>query len=231
MLLVLDNFEQVVDAAPTLPHLLSECPNLRLLVTSRETLRVEGEVEYGLPPLAEEEGVDLFCARARVEPSAVVRELCQRLDSLPLAIELAAARTKALAPEELLERLSRRLDILRAGRDAESRHETLRATIGWSHDLLGPAEQRLFSNLGAFAGGCTFEAAEEVCGADLDTLQALLDKSLLRRTSDRFWMLETIREFALESSCGQRRRVFDPGAPHAVLRTPRRGGLPAPRGP
>jgi predicted ATPase len=198
MLILFDNFEQVVEAAPALGDLLRACPNLRLLVTSRETLRIDGETEFALPPLVEEEGVALFCSRARVKPSEAVRELCRRLDGLPLAIELAAARAKVLPPEKLLPRLTERLDLLRGGRDAESRHATLRATIAWSYELLRPDEQQLFARLGVFAGGCTFGAAEEVCAADLDTLQALLDKSLLRRTGDRYWMLETIREFALE---------------------------------
>jgi predicted ATPase len=198
LLVLLDNFEQVVEAAPALGDLLRACPNLRLLVTSRETLRIDGETEFALPPLVEEEGVALFSSRARVEPSPAMRELCRRLDGLPLAIELAAARAKVLPAEELLPRLTERLDLLRGGRDAESRHATLRATIAWSYELLGPEEQTLFARLGVFAGGCTLAATEDVCEADLDTLQALLDKSLLRRTGDRYWMLETIREFALE---------------------------------
>jgi predicted ATPase/class 3 adenylate cyclase len=198
MLLLLDNFEQVVDAALGLSQLLANCPNLRLLVTSRETLRVEGEIEYSLPPLTDDEGIALFSARARVHPSAAVRELCLRLDGLPLAIELAAARAKVVSPEELLRRLSQRLDLLKGGRDAESRHATLRATIAWSYELLRAEERQLFARMGIFAGGCTLEAAEDVCTADLDTLHALLDKSLLRRTDGRYWMLETIREYALE---------------------------------
>jgi predicted ATPase len=198
MLVLFDNFEQVVDAAPALGDLLRACPNLRLLVTSRETLRIDGETEFALPPLVEEEGEALFSSRARVEPSDAVRELCRRLDGLPLAIELAAARAKVLPPEELLPRITERLDLLRGGRDAESRHATLRTTIAWSYELLTPDEQQLFARLGVFVGGCTLSAAEEVCGADLDTLQALLDKSLLRRSGDRYWMLETIREFAFE---------------------------------
>jgi predicted ATPase len=188
----------VVEAASGLSELLRVCPNLRLLVTSRETLRVEGETEYGLVPLTEDEGFALFCTRARVQPSAAVSDLCRRLDGLPLAIELAAARAKVLAPEELMERLSERLDFLKGGRDAESRHATLRATIAWSHELLSAEDRQLFARTAVFAGGCTLEAAEDVCGADLDTLQSLLDKSLLRRTDGRYWMLETIREYALE---------------------------------
>jgi predicted ATPase len=197
-LVLFDNFEQVVEAAPELADLLRACPNLRLLVTSRETLRIDGETEFALPPLVEEEGVALFCSRARIEPSPSVRELCRRLDGLPLAIELAAARAKVLPPDQLLLRLTERLDLLRGGRDAESRHATLRATIAWSYELLSPKEQQLFARLGVFAGGCTLAAAEEVCDADVDMLQALLDKSLLRRTGDRYWMLETIRGFAIE---------------------------------
>jgi predicted ATPase len=203
MLLLLDNFEQVVEAATELPPLLRTCPNLKLLVTSRETLRVEGEAEYALPPLTEDEGVALFATRARVEPSDPTRELCRRLDGLPLAIELAAARAKLVSPQELLLRLSQRLDLLKGGRDAESRHATLRATIAWSHELLSDKERLLFARLAVFAGGCTLEASEEVCRADLDTLQALLDKSLLRRTDGRYWMLETIREYALEKLAEQ----------------------------
>jgi len=198
LLLLLDNFEQVVDAAPELSSLLRACANLCLLVTSRELLRIEGEVEYTVPPLAEQEAVELFCARAQLEADKTIASLCQRLDNLPLAVELAAARTAVLSPGQILDRLSRRLDLLRGGRDAEARQQTLRATIEWSRDLLSPEEQRLFARLSIFAGGCTLEAAEEVCDAELDTLQSLVDKSLLRHTGERFWMLETIQEFAIE---------------------------------
>ena len=198
LLLLLDNFEQVVEAAPELPSLLESCPNLRLLVTSRELLRVRGEVEYPVAPLAESEAVELFCARSRLGASDDIAELCRRLDNLPLAVELAAARTSVLSPGQILERLAERLDLLKAGRDAEARQRTLRATIEWSHDLLSADEQRLFARLSVFAGGCTLEAAATVCGADLDTLQSLVEKSLVRHTEERFWMLETIREFALE---------------------------------
>jgi tetratricopeptide (TPR) repeat protein len=159
---------------------------------------VQGEVEYAVPPLAEPEAVFLFCERAQVERSEAIAELCARLDSLPLAVELAAARVKALAPAQILERLSQRLDLLKGGRDADPRQQTLRATIEWSHELLSEDEQQLFARLSVFAGGCTFEAAEEVCDADLDTLQSLVEKSLLRFTNERYWMLETIREYALE---------------------------------
>ena len=198
MLLLLDNFEQVIEAAPDLPTLLESCPNLGVLVTSRERLRVRGEVEYGVLPLAEPEAIDLFCKRARVEPNASVAALCRVLDNLPLALELAAARAPVLSPRQILERVSQRLDLLKGGRDAEARQRTLRATIEWSHDLLSAQEQRLFAALSVFAGGCTIEAAEAVANADLDALQGLVDKSLVRRREERFWMLETIREFAGE---------------------------------
>ena len=180
LLLLLDNLEQVIEAAPELSALLAACPNLTLLVTSRELLRIPGEVEYAVPPLAEPEAVALFCARSQLEPSDEIAELCARLDSLPLAVELAAARTKALSPAQILERLSQRLDLLKGGRDADPRQQTLRATIEWSYELLSPAEQQLFARLSVFAGGCTLEAAEEVADADLDTLQSLVEKSLLR---------------------------------------------------
>jgi predicted ATPase len=198
LLLLLDNLEQVVEAAPELAALLSACPNLTLLVTSRELLRVQGEVEYPVPPLAEPEAVSLFCERSGLEPSEEIAELCVRLDSLPLAVELAAARTRALSPAQILERLSGRLDLLKGGRDADPRQQTLRATIEWSHDLLTSEEQLLFARLSVFAGGCALEAAEEVAGADLDTLQSLVEKSLLRFSDERYWMLETIREYARE---------------------------------
>jgi predicted ATPase/class 3 adenylate cyclase len=198
LLLLLDNVEQVIECAPELSSLLQSCCNLTLLVTSRELLRVQGEVEYAVPPLAESEAVSLFCERAQVEPSREIAELCARLDSLPLAVELAAARAKALSPAQILDRLSQRLDLLKGGRDSDPRQQTLRATIEWSYDLLSPAEQQLFARLSVFAGGCTLEAAEEVCDADLDTLQSLVEKSLLRFMNERYWMLETIREYAAD---------------------------------
>ena len=197
-LLLLDNFEQVVAAAPELSALVEACPNVKLLVTSRERLRVRGEVEYPVPPLAEPEAVTLFCARAGVAADDTVHTLCRALDDLPLAIELAAARASVLTPGQILERLSRRLDLLKGGRDADPRQQTLRATIEWSYQLLTPAEQTLFARMSTFAGGCTLETAEAVAQSDLDTLQSLVDKNLLRRTQDRFWMLETIREYAAE---------------------------------
>jgi predicted ATPase len=198
MLLLFDNFEHVVEAAPELSGLLSACPNLTLLVTSRELLRIQGESAYALPPLPPGDAADLFRARARVEVRVPVEELCRRLEGLPLAIELAAARAGLLSPELLLERLGARLDLLKGGRDADPRHATLRATIAWSYELLTEDEQRLFARLAVFAGGCTLAAAEEVCGADFITLESLLDKSLIRREEERFWMLETVREYARE---------------------------------
>jgi predicted ATPase len=202
MLLLLDNLEQVIESAPDLSALLGACPNLTLLVTSRELLRISGEVEYAVPPLAEPEALALFCERAQLEPSAEIAELCARLDSLPLAVELAAARTKALSPQQILERLSQRLDLLTGGRDADPRQQTLRATIEWSYELLSPEEQALFVRLSVFSGGCTLEAAEEVADADLDTLQSLVEKSLVRFSTSvagsRYWMLETIRGFSRE---------------------------------
>jgi predicted ATPase len=198
MLLVLDNLEQVIEAARDLTPLLSGCPNLTLLVTSRELLRIDGEVEYPVPALVEAEAVDLFCARARIDPSDEIAELCRRLDALPLAVELAAARSKALSPRQILERISQRLDLFKGGRDADPRQQTLRATIEWSYHLLTAEEQQLFRRLAAFADGCTLGAAEDVCGADIDTLQSLVEKSLVRLSLERYWMLETIRDYAHE---------------------------------
>jgi predicted ATPase/class 3 adenylate cyclase len=207
MLCLFDNFEQVVEAAPELAALVSVCPNLDVLVTSRERLRVGGEQTYPVPPLAESDGEALFLTRARAvdpsfAPSEAVRELCLRLDELPLALELAAARTAIFSPEQLLAKLSQRLDLLKGERDADPRQQTLRATIEWSYDLLAAEEQRLFRRLAVFVAGCTYEAAEEVAWADPDTLQSLLDKSLLRKrdlkVGPRYWMLETIREYASE---------------------------------
>jgi predicted ATPase len=198
LLLLLDNLEHVVAAAPELASLVESCGNLRLLVTSRELLRVRGEHEYPVPPLAEREAVELFCARARSDYHPTVTELCRALDNLPLALELAAARANVLSPRQILERLSKPLDLLKGGRDADPRQQTLRATIEWSYELLSAEERRLFPRLAIFDGGCTLEAAETVAEADLDVLQSIVDKSLVRRTDERFWMLETIREYAAE---------------------------------
>jgi predicted ATPase len=205
LLLVLDNLEHLTDVAPQLAELLAACPNLRLLVTSRELLRVPGEQAYPVPELQPEDGRRLFLARAlAAQPtfaaSPVVTELCARLEHLPLALELAAARVRVLTPEQLLERLSGRLDLLKAGRGVDPRQQTLRATIEWSHELLDDDEKHLFAQLAVFVGGWTLAAAERVCEADLDTLQSLVDKSLVRAMDGgRFFMLETIREFAAES--------------------------------
>jgi predicted ATPase len=198
LLLLLDNFEHIVEAAAELSQLLEACPRLSLLVTSRELLRIAGEVAYPVSPLAESEAVELFCERARLDPDETILELRRRLDDMPLALELAAARTRALTPAQILDRLGHRLDLFKGGRDADPRQLTLRATIEWSLDLLTDYEKQLFARLAVFTGGCTLDASEDVCDADLDRLQSLIDKSLLRHTGDRFWMLETIREFAWE---------------------------------
>jgi predicted ATPase/class 3 adenylate cyclase len=198
MLLLLDNVEQVVAAAPELASLVESCPNLCLLVTSRERLRVRGEVELPIPPLAAEDAVALFTERAGLAPDETIRHLCQELDNLPLAVELAAARTSVLSPTQITARLSGRLDQLKGGRDADPRQATLRATIAWSHDLLTGGETTLFARLSVFRGGWTLDDAESICGADLDTLGSLVDKSLVRRAGERFTMLETIREYARE---------------------------------
>lgn len=206
---VLDNLEQLLpSAARPLADLLAAAPALRLITTSREPVRIAGESEYDLAPMGELDAVSLFLERAQavrsdIADSPAVHELILRLDGLPLAIELAAARVKLLGPEQLLDRIAQRLDLLKGGRDVDERHATLRATIAWSYDLLTEEEQRLFARLAVFRGGCTLDAAEAVCEADLDTLASLLDKSLVRRRTDadgeeRFWMLETIREFATE---------------------------------
>lgn len=207
LLFVLDNVEHLLpDAALELARLAALTGPV-LLVTSRERLQIQGELHYPVPTLAERDGIELFLSRAlAVAPGlggdGAVAELCARLDNLPLALELAAARTVVFSPEQLLERLSQRLDLLKGARDADPRQQTLRATIEWSHDLLAPEEQRVFRALSVFAGGCTYDAAEEVCGVDADTVQSLLDKSLLRRRESsagpRYWMLETIRQFAAE---------------------------------
>jgi predicted ATPase len=198
LLLLLDNFEHMIDAAAELSVLLGACRNLRLLVTSRELLRLQGEVEYQVPPLAQAEAEELFCLRARLPRNDDIADLCRHLDDLPLALELAAARTSVLSPAEIRDRLSQRLDLFKGGRDADPSQQTLRATIEWSYELLDEPERQLFARLSVFAGGCTLDAAEKIIGADVDTLQSLVEKSLLRRTSGRFWVLETIGELARE---------------------------------
>ena len=204
-LLVLDNIEQVIEAAPEIARLLVAAPGLAVLSTSREPLRIAGEHEFRLRPLAEAPAVELFRQRAvaaRYDFEADYAELaaiCERLDNLPLAIELAAARMKVLSPEVLLARLERRLSVLTAAnRGVPARQQTLRATIQWSYGLLTTEERRLFDRLAVFRGGWTVEAAEAVCEADLDTLTSLVDKNLVREDGDRFRMLETVREYAHE---------------------------------
>lgn len=236
LLLVLDNFEQVVAAAPVVSDLLAACPQLKILATSRIVLRLKGEREYPVAPLPSPDprvagyskdtlsqyaAVELFIQRAlAVKPdfevnndnAPAIAEICFRLEGLPLAIELAAARLKLFSPQALLSRLGSRLQMLRGGgRDTPARHQTLRQAIAWSYDLLAPTEQTFFKRLAVFTGGCSLEAVEAICHADmpggaldaLDALAALIDQSLLRQEQTpegepRFVMFETIREFALE---------------------------------
>ena len=250
LLLVLDNFEQLLPAAPTVATLLHTCPRLNVLVTSRAALHLSGEHELPVPPLAfpdlrhlpdvaaltRYEAVALFIQRAQaVRPdfqvtpanAAVIAELCARLDGLPLAVELAAARAKLLSPRALLARLGNRLALLTGGaRDRPARQQTLRGTIDWSYELLDPGAQRLFTQLAVFVGGATLDSIERVCSGQsavgsggaptptspntqhptpdtLDLIGSLVDESLLRQVGTgagepRFAMLETIREYALE---------------------------------
>ena len=234
LLLVLDNFEQILVAAPLVADLLAACPMLKVLVTSRAVLRLRGEREFAVPPLAlpdsesqtsvealgQYAAVSLFGLRAvdakadfslTDENAPTVAEICRRLDGLPLAIELAAARIKVLSPEELLRRLERRLPLLTGGAwDLPARQRTLRDTIVWSYELLDEAERRLFRRLSVFVGGFTLAAAEAICTPDgeagidvLEGVASLVHMSLLRQHRGvdgeaRFGMLETIREFALE---------------------------------
>jgi predicted ATPase len=208
LLVFIDNVEHLLpDAAEAVASLVTACPEVTVALTSRERLQIPGERVYAVPPMSESEAETLFQSRAadagvELEASVELRTLCGRLDNLPLALELAAARTVVFSPGQLLERLARPLDLLKAGRGVDARQETLRATIAWSHDLLTVEEQALFRRMSVFAGDCRFESAEHIAGADPDVLQALLDKSLLRRrdskTGPRFLMLETIREFAAE---------------------------------
>lgn len=228
LLLVLDNVEQVVAAAPDVSTLLGHCPKLKVLVTSRRALDVRGERRFAVAPLAVPNlvrlpdtdelmaypAVALFCERAQVARSGfvlseanapAVATICVRLDGLPLALELAAARLRVLSPQQILERLSNRMRLLSGGaRDLEPRQRTLHNAIAWSYSLLGVEERYLFEQLGVFIGGITLEAAEAVCGSNhsetfdvLEGISALLDASLLHTSEDHFEMLETIREFAL----------------------------------
>jgi predicted ATPase/DNA-binding CsgD family transcriptional regulator len=226
MLMILDNFEHIVDAAPQVVQLLAECPTLMIVVSSRIVLRVRGEHEFEVPPMSTptevEQGIDdlarndavaLFIQSARIaSPSStltdttapVIAEICRRLDGLPLAIELAAARTRILSPEELLRRLDRRLQILTGGhRDAPKRQQTMHSTITWSYDLLDDDERRLFRRLSVFPGEWSIDAAEAITGEGLgidviEGLASLTDKSLIRPRigTARLRMLATIREFA-----------------------------------
>jgi len=233
LLLLLDNFEQVLEAAPLVAALLAAAPDLHVLVTSRVVLRLSGEQEFPVPPLSlpdpkhvpplqqltQYEAVRLFAERARAvkpdfaitnENATAVAEICVRLDGLPLAIELAAARSKLFPPQALLLRLGNRLKLLTGGtRDLPARQQTIRNTIDWSYNLLDAVQQRLFTRLGVFAGGWTLEAAEAICIAEddvidlLDGVQTLADHSLIhqdmgRAGISRFRMLETIREYAGE---------------------------------
>ncbi|TMK95879.1 MAG: adenylate/guanylate cyclase domain-containing protein [Actinobacteria bacterium] len=209
MLLLLDNFEHVLDAADDVAGLVAGTPHAQILVTSREPLRIAAEQRYGVDPLPESDAVALFMERARAvdlafEPVPEVREICLRLDGLPLAIELAAARLSVLDAAKLASRLEQRLPLLTGGaRDAPERQRTLRATIEWSHDLLDAGEQQAFRRLGVFAGSFELDTAEVVCGATLETMASLVEKSLVRRWgSGRFGMLETIQEYARERLAG-----------------------------
>ena len=211
LLLLVDNFEHLQAAATELSAVLAATPDLRVLATSRVPLRLSGEHEYPVPPLPTDDAVRLFSDRARaVDPSFelndagadAVAEICRRLDGLPLAIELAAARTRVLPPPALAARIGQALDLLVEGaRDLPERQRTLRATLDWSFRLLSEAEQALLARLSVFAGGVTLDAAEAVVGGGLlPQLSALVDGNLLRRVSDapRFAMLETIRDYAGE---------------------------------
>jgi predicted ATPase/DNA-binding SARP family transcriptional activator len=229
VLLIVDNFEQVIDAATEVARLLELCRHLKVLVTSRERLRLGAERTYPVPPLAlvepdadldsllESPAVALFANRAAAATgefaldaanASTVAEICQRLDGLPLAIELAAARVKLMSERALLERLDQRLKLLTAGaRDLDDRQQTLRAAIDWSHSLLSDAEQILFRRLATFAGGRTFDAIETICDPQqeldvFETLASLVEKSLLQKQDDggdvRFTMLETLHEYAHE---------------------------------
>jgi predicted ATPase/class 3 adenylate cyclase len=208
MLVVLDNAEHLLpEVATELASLAAACPTLKLLATSRERIQVAVETVWPVPPLDPQDAEQMFVERARsvgvqLVADETVSELCKRLDELPLALELAAARTVVFSPDQLLDRLAQRLDLLKGGRDADPRQQTMRTAIDWSYELLTLEEQRLFCTLSVFASGCTFEAAEAVAHAEPDTLQSLLDKSLLRRRETelgpRYWMLDTMSDYAAE---------------------------------
>jgi predicted ATPase len=214
LLLVLDNLEQLPAAPPIVAELLAACPDVRMLATSRTRLNLSIEQEYPVSTLPPADAAELFVQRARLrkpqfEPNASVLEIARRLDGLPLALELAAARIKVLTPAQILERLGRSLDVIGGGpADVPERQRTLQATIEWSHALLDDDEQALFRKLGVFAGSFDLEAAEAVGGGDLDTLASLVDKSLLLPAGEgRFAMLHVLREYArgrLEAVGGMR---------------------------
>jgi predicted ATPase/class 3 adenylate cyclase/Tfp pilus assembly protein PilF len=214
-LLVLDNFEQITQSAPMVGKILQRCPRTKCLVTSREPLRISGEQIYEIEPLIRSHSVQLFCDRARLvkpdfgladENRDDIFKICERLDGMPLAIELAAARIRALSPSQILTRLERSLKLLTGGaRDAQARHQTLRAAIDWSYELLSEEERELFAVLSVFAGGFTLDAAEAVCCDCVDAFGGVIslhEKSLLKRekegAEERFYMLQTIREYAAE---------------------------------
>ena len=213
-LLLLDNLEQVVSAAPEVASLIERCPALRLVTTSRTPLRIAAEREYPLATLGLPPAVALFVERARLsrgsfeltdDNAEAVEAVCQRLDGLPLALELAAARLRLLSPEALLERLDHALQVLTSGPvDVPERQQTLRATIDWSHSLLSEPEQRLFRRMAVFAGGCTVADVEAVCAdageSVLDELESLVEKALVQMDAqrDRLRMLQTIGEYAHE---------------------------------
>jgi predicted ATPase/DNA-binding winged helix-turn-helix (wHTH) protein len=219
-LLLLDNFEQVLPAGSVVAETLEACPSLKIIITSRASLRIYGEQEYPVFPLPQNSAIELFAQRAAatwpdfaisLENEAAVRGICARLDGLPLAIELAAARIKVLSPRAILDRLENPLQLLTSGAlDLPERQQTLRNAIGWSHSLLNEAEQKLLRRLSVFFGGCSLEAVEAVCNTSRDLgvdvfegLTSLVDKNLVQRldrsqAEPRFAMLETIREYAIE---------------------------------
>ena len=228
LLLILDNFEHVVAAAPLVSELLAACPNLTVLVTSRAALTIRAEQQFMLEPLSDADSVQLFLQRAQAAgavlmeseaTTAIYSAICRRLDRLPLAIELIAVRARTLAPLELLRQLERPLQALVGGpRDVPARHQALRNAIQWSYDLLTAEEQRVFVCLGVFAGGWSIEAAQAVVGdsiAVLPVLESLHRASLVQQQTiadqTRFMMLETIREFTLEqlTTCGEAAAIYD----------------------